>query len=261
MARKKREAEKPSKAWMDTYGDMITLMLCFFVMLYNPSEIDVTQLATITESLQMNQTDSPTGGMSLSAGRLADLGNIVSSLPSLEKGKSLGTTMKKAVSLFAPEIKSNKITITSDERGVVISLAADSFFEKGSAELNIDETRETLLRLSEFFNNPDLKDRRFRIEGHTDNTPIYQVYEQNEKLTEEGLGEETSQNQLFNSNWELSSQRAINVLYYLADFGVDENKFSIAGYADTRPKFDNSTPEGQAYNRRVDIIIIDEGHF
>ena len=42
MARKKREAEKPSKAWMDTYGDMITLMLCFFVMLYNPSEIDVT---------------------------------------------------------------------------------------------------------------------------------------------------------------------------------------------------------------------------
>ena len=159
------------------------------------------------------------------------------------------------------KIKSNKITITSDERGVVISLAADSFFEKGSAELNIDETRETLLRLSEFFNNPDLKDRRFRIEGHTDNTPIYQVYEQNEKLTEEGLGEETSQNQLFNSNWELSSQRAINVLYYLADFGVDENKFSIAGYADTRPKFDNSTPEGQAYNRRVDIIIIDEGHF
>ena len=44
-------------------------------------------------------------------------------------------------------------------------------------------------------------------------------------------------------------------------FGVDENKFSVAGYADTRPKFDNNTPEGQAYNRRVDIIILDEGHF
>lgn len=50
-------------------------------------------------------------------------------------------------------------------------------------------------------------------------------------------------------------------MYYLADFGVDENKFSVAGYADTRPKFDNNTPEGQAYNRRVDIIILDEGHF
>lgn len=266
MARKKREAEKPSKAWMDTYGDMITLMLCFFVMLYNPSEIDITQLATITESLQMNQTESPTGGMSLSTGRLSDLGNVVSSLPSLEKGKSLGTAMKKAVSLFAPDVKSNKITITSDERGVVITLAADSFFRKGSAELNIDETRETLLRLSEFFNYPELKNRRFRIEGHTDNTPVYQVYEEQEELQElldedDFSNDELSSNEQFRSNWELSSQRAINVLYYLADFGVDEKKFSIAGYADTRPKFDNSTPEGQAYNRRVDIIIIDEGHF
>lgn len=48
---------------------------------------------------------------------------------------------------------------------------------------------------------------------------------------------------------------------YLADFGVDEEKFSIAGYADKRPKFSNDTEEGRAYNRRVDIIILDEGHF
>ena len=254
--REKKEPEKPSTAWQGTYGDMITLMLCFFVMLYNPSEIDVTQLATITESLQMNQTEAPTGGMSLSTGRLAELGNTISSLPSLEKGKSLGTAMKKAVSLFSPEIKSNRITITSDERGVVISLASDAFFKKGSAELNIDETRETLLRLSEFFNYPELKERRFRIEGHTDNTPVTQLLSD-----DEDDNTDVKQIQKFISNWELSAQRAINVLYYLADFGVDENKFSVAGYADTRPKFDNNTPEGQAYNRRVDIIILDEGHF
>ena len=53
----------------------------------------------------------------------------------------------------------------------------------------------------------------------------------------------------------------MNVLHYLADFGVDEEKFSIAGYADKRPKFSNDTEEGRAYNRRVDIIILDEGHF
>ena len=66
---KKREPEKPSTAWQGTYGDMITLMLCFFVMLYNPSEIDVTQLATITESLQMHQTETTSGGMSLILGK------------------------------------------------------------------------------------------------------------------------------------------------------------------------------------------------
>ncbi len=242
MGRKSKEPEKPSSAWLGTYGDMITLMLCFFVMLYNPSEIDITQMATITQSLQMQETESVTGGLSLSAGQLSDLGNNINSLPSLEKGKSLGLAKKKAVSLFAPDIKSNKITITSDERGLIITLLSDNYFEEGSAELNINETRQTLLRLAEFFKSDELKDRRFRIEGHTDNVSV-------------------SEDSIYPSNWELSAARAVNVLHYLADYGVKENNFSVAGYADTRPKFSNDTAEGRAYNRRVDIIILDEGHF
>ena len=241
MAKKAKEPEKPSLAWQGTYGDMITLMLCFFVMLYNPSEIDVTQMATITQSLQMQQTETVTGGLSLSAGQLSDLGNKINSLPSLEKGKSLGTAKKKAVSLFAPDVKSSRITITSDERGLIITLLSDNFFEEGSAELNISETRDTLLRLADFFNSDELKGRRFRIEGHTDNV--------------------IANSENYPSNWELSAERAINVLHYLADYGVNENSFSVAGYADTRPKFSNDTAEGRAYNRRVDIIILDEGHF
>ena len=242
MAKEKKEPAKPSTAWQGTYGDMITLMLCFFVMLYNPSEVDVTQMATITQSLQMQETDTTSGGLSLSAGQLSDLGNNINSLPSLEKGKSLGLAKKKAVSLFAPDVKSNKITITSDERGLIITLLSDNFFEEGSAELNINDTRETLLRLADFFRSDELKGRRFRIEGHTDSTPV-------------------AENSIFPSNWELSATRAVNVLHYLADYGVRENDFSVAGYSDTRPKFSNDTAEGRAYNRRVDIIILDEGHF
>ena len=242
MGKKAKQPEKPSTAWLGTYGDMITLMLCFFVMLYNPSEVDVTQMATITQSLQMQETETTSGGLSLSAGQLSDLGNNINSLPSLEKGKSLGLAKKKAVSLFAPDIKSAKITITSDERGLIITLLSDNFFEEGSAELNINDTRETLLRLADFFRSDELKGRRFRIEGHTDNTPV-------------------AENSIFPSNWELSATRAVNVLHYLADYGVRENDFSVAGYADTRPKFSNDTAEGRAYNRRVDIIILDEGHF
>lgn len=242
MGKKAKQPEKPSTAWLGTYGDMITLMLCFFVMLYNPSEVDVTQMATITQSLQMQETDTTSGGLSLSAGQLSDLGNNINSLPSLEKGKSLGLAKKKAVSLFAPDVKSNKITITSDERGLIITLLSDNFFEEGSAELNINDTRETLLRLADFFRSDELKGRRFRIEGHTDSTPV-------------------AENSIFPSNWELSATRAVNVLHYLADYGVRENDFSVAGYSDTRPKFSNDTAEGRAYNRRVDIIILDEGHF
>lgn len=238
MGRKKREPERPSTAWQGTYGDMITLMLCFFVALYNPTEVDAVQLAALTASIQ---GDPNAGGQSLSAGRLADLGNTINTLPALEKGKSLGLAVKRAVSLFAPDVKSNKITLTSDERGLVITLAADSFFAQGSADLRIDETRETLLRLAQFLSAADLADRRFRIEGHTDNIPV--------------TGD------TFPSNWELSTARATNVLHFLSDYGVNEAQFSVAGYADTRPKVSNDTAEGRAYNRRVDIIILDEGHF
>lgn len=245
MAKEKKEPEKPSTAWQGTYGDMITLMLCFFVMLYDPSEVDTTMLAQIQSSIviQQDSIESPvtTGGMSLTAGRLADLGNTINSLPSVEKGKSLGLAKKKAVSLFAPERKSAKITVTSDERGIVISLASDNFFEEGSADLNIEETREILLKLSKFFQEPEIKNRRFRIEGHTDSTPV--------------------SNEKFPSNWELSAARAVNTLHYLSDFGVDEKRFSVAGYADTRPVFSNDSREEQAYNRRVDILILDDGHF
>lgn len=239
MARTKREPAKPSTAWQGTYGDMITLMLCFFVMLYDPSESDAVQMAALSASISNNNTG---GGISLSPGSLADLGNVVSSLPSLEKGKALGPAFKKAVSSFTPEIKSNKVTITSDERGLVISLASDAFFEKGSAELNLETSRETLLRLAQFFSLDEVKGRRWRIEGHTDSSPV-------------------DSSNPFPSNWELSASRAANVLHYLSDFGVDESQFSIAGYADTRPKFSNDTEEGRAYNRRVDVIILDEGHF
>lgn len=245
MAKKAKEPEKPSTAWQGTYGDMITLMLCFFVMLYDPTEVDITTLSQMQASLDIQseaiEAQSTSGGQSLSAGKLADLGNTISSLPSTENGKTLGLARKKAVSLFAPEIHSSKITVSSDERGLVITLASDTFFEEGSAELDINETRDVLIKLSKFFQDSELKNRRFRIEGHTDSNPV--------------------SSDVYESNWELSAARAANTLHYLADFGVDEQRFSIAGYADTRPMRPNDTKEGQAYNRRVDIIILDEGHF
>ncbi len=239
-----KQPEKPSTAWQGTYGDMITLMLCFFVMLYNPTEVDEVQLQQMTASIQGDPT---AGGQSLSSGRMADLGNSINSLPAMEKGKSLGLTEKRAVSLFAPDIKTDKITLSSDERGVVITLASDSFFRRGSAQLNIESVRDTLQTLAQFLSSSELLHdqdgniRKFRIEGHTDSSDEYK-------------GE-------YVSNWELSTARATNVLHYLADYGVDESRFSVAGYADTQPKFSDRTEEGRAYNRRVDIIILDEGHF
>lgn len=242
MARVKKKQELGGLAeWIVTYGDMITLLLVFFVALFDTTDADVIQINQMISSLNNIGMGASPGGNTLSAGKMAELGNSIATLPSMERGRLLATAKRKAVSLFQPEIRSNKVRITSDERGIVISLASDAFFRPASAAINIEETRGMLIRISELLKSPELEGRKFRIEGHTDDTP-------------------TDPAGPWFSNWELSSARSLNVLHYLTDFGVPERRFQVAGYAATVPIADNATEEGRAYNRRVDIIILDEGH-
>ena len=242
MARKKKEQSLGGIGeWVITYGDMVTLCLCFFIALFDTSESTTVQAEQLISSLNNIGMGGSTGGNTLSPGKLAELGNTIGTLPSMEKGRVLGTAKKKAVSLFQPEIKSNKVRISSDERGLVISLASDAFFRPASAELDIEETRTMLMRLAELLKSPELEGRKFRIEGHTDGTP-------------------TDPAGPWFSNWELSTARSLAVLHYLTDFGAQEGRFQVAGLAATVPIADDSTEEGRAYNRRVDIIILDEGH-
>jgi chemotaxis protein MotB len=241
MAKKKVALEEAKNDWIVTYSDMVTLLLCFFVALFEPNEADSTQIAAMISSLNNIGMGASTGGNTLSLGRSADLGNTIMSLPSLERGRSLGTALRKAISLFNPEIRSNKVRITHDERGLVISLASDILFNPASARINIEDTRDILLRLGTFLVSDELRGRKFRIEGHTDAVDV-------------------DPGGPWESNWELSTARSIAVLHYLADLGVEENRFQVAGFADTMPIAGNDTAEGRAYNRRVDLIILDEGH-
>lgn len=242
MAKKKKELSVGGIGeWVVTYGDMVTLLLCFFVALFNASDADVVQTEMLISSLNNIGIGGSTGGNTLSSGKLAELGNTVGTLPSMEKGKYLGTAMKKAVSLFQPEVKSNKVRVSSNERGIVISLASDAFFRPASAQINIEETRDLLVKLAGLLSADELKGRRFAIEGHTDSSPV------------DPAGP-------WESNWELSAARAINTLHYLSDFGVEERRFRVAGFADTIPLSSNNTEEGRAYNRRIDVIILDEAH-
>ena len=242
MAKKqKKDAGEASTAWLVTYSDMVTLMLCFFVALFNPDELDPSQLAAMISTFSNFGLGSNSGGNTLSVGKSADLGNTINALPAMDRGRSLGTTLRRAVSLFNPEVRSNKVKVTQDERGIVISLASDAFFNPASARVNIEETREILLRLASLLNSNEVALRKVRIEGHTDSVDV-------------------DPDGPWQDNWQLSAERARAVLRYLNDFGVEERRFQVAGFADTVPVSSNDTPEGRAYNRRVDIVIIDEGH-
>ncbi len=115
------------------------------------------------------------------------------------------------------------------------------FFEPSSADINVEDANGVLRKVASLLQHPDLENRRYRVEGHTDNIS-------------------TDPNGNYETNWELSTARANNILHYLVNLGVNEQRMQVAGLADTRPVGDNNTEEGRAVNRRVDIVILTEGH-
>lgn len=239
VPKKEKKCEKGSPKWLLSWGDLTTLLLTFFVMMYDTGSIDQVELQIVLSQFQGQ--GAQVGGNTLSKGKLAELGNTIASLPSTEKGTSLAKAKLAATSIFQPELKTKKVRVKEDERGLVISLASDAFFKQGSAEILIEDSRAMLQNLAQLLNSPEFGSRKFRIEGHTDSLP-------------------TDPNGKYPTNWELSSSRSANVLHYLVDFGVKESQFQVVGLADTVPLATNDTEDGRAYNRRVDVIILAEGH-
>jgi chemotaxis protein MotB len=238
--KKKKKALEGAPTWMTSFADMTNLVLTFFIALYALSLESLKQNeAIIGVAFQGFGTQS--GGATLQPGQMLDLGNNIMSFPSTEHGKSLAKAKKTATSIFQYEVKTRKVQIAEDERGLIISLSSELFFGPSSADLNMEEANGVLRKVAQLLNLPELSKNYFRVEGHTDSVP-------------------TDPKGPFQSNWELSTARATNVLHYLVNLGVDEQRLQAAGFADTRPIGDNDTEEGRAVNRRVDIVILTEGH-
>jgi chemotaxis protein MotB len=125
------------------------------------------------------------------------------------------------------------ITVSSQERGLVISLKDTLLFASGSDQLN-PEARKIIKQLG---NSLLAIPNHIRVEGHTDNLPI--------------------KNARIPSNWELSTLRATTVLHVLqGEVGIPPERLSVSGYGEYRPLASNDTPENRAKNRRVDIVIL-----
>lgn len=237
--KRQRKIEEGSPTWMTSFADMTNLLLCFFIFLYAFSQDSpkaAESMLGVFKTIGLRE-----GGNTVQQGKMSELGNTITSLPSMEKGEASGKAAKMAVSIFQQEIVSKKVRIKEDERGLIISLAADTFFAPSTAEIDIENAREPLQKIASFLAMSDLASKKFRIEGHTDSIP-------------------TDPAGPYPTNWELSAARSINVLKYLVEYGDDERQFQVAGYSDTVPLMDNTTEEGRAYNRRVDIVILSEGH-
>lgn len=227
--------------WLLTYGDMVTLVLTFFVLLYaTTTPATKTEMQLILAAFQ--GLGNLSGGNTLSEGKLAELGNTTQTLPSMTTGRSLAQARQAAVSIFEPEMLRRQVKVTQDERGLVISLASDAFFDSGSAELRREDAREVIRKLASLLQDY-AQTRPVRFEGHADSDP-----------TAGGK---------WSSNWSLASERAINTMLYTLEYVDDQGlrkKFSAASYGDVRPLVDEETREAKAENRRVDVVILSDGN-
>ncbi len=131
------------------------------------------------------------------------------------------------------EIARGDVSITMGKRGLVVTVVAEVLFDSGKAK--VKPQGQTVLNKVANVLGPLSED--IAIEGHTDNVPI--------KFSR------------WKSNWELSTQRALNVLHYFEDDkGVNPQRLSATGYGPYHPVASNDTPEGKQMNRRVEIIIL-----
>ncbi len=241
MAKKKKAEEGGGGApeWMTTYGDLVTLLMCFFVLLFAFSTIDKQKFVAVMQSFQGS------AGVLQSGQSLVPADMVFDGMPENKETKNeMSIELRKEMQEIKDAVEAFKeqnqvdldIAVSADMRGIMITLPDTALFDPAKADIK-KEAVDILTFMYELLMQEAFVDREIQIEGHTDNVPI-----------------NTPQ---FPSNWVLSAIRANNVLnFFIVDKKMSPKRFSIAGYGEYRPVESNDTVEGRAKNRRVDIVVL-----
>ncbi|MGI9862064.1 OmpA family protein [Moorella naiadis] len=242
-ARKGAHANKDNQErWLLTYSDLITLLMIFFVVMYAISDTNAQKLAALASSLTQTFTGAPATCVLPDGG----LPSVVPGIAPAPGDAAAGGTKESAELARAraelqqyiqQEGLEGQVTLRTEDRGLVVSMADAVLFPSGSAELTPDartilqQVGRALARLPNYL----------RVEGHTDNLPI--------------------NTPAFPSNWELSTARATNVVRVLvATAGIKPERLSATGYGEYRPVAPNDNEADRSRNRRVDIVVLKEAY-
>jgi chemotaxis protein MotB len=158
---------------------------------------------------------------------------VTAALHQTEPAPPLHASLDDLRHRLAAEIQAGKAEVHLENRGLVISLREAAYFPSGGDEVAPSEY-DSLSRIADTIRDMP---NSVELEGHTDSTPVH--------------------NRRFRSNWELSAARSIAMLeLFEQNFGIPADRFSVTGYAETKPVGPNDSAEGRARNRRVDIVIL-----
>ena len=262
MGRRKKKPEEHEnlERWLVSYADFITLLFAFFTTMYAISSVDAQKMGRMVLSMQAAFSSAifPASNSKIGLSNSGAMPPPQSSalFNSVVKNKELSKAQKMLQKLKTQDLVrikrenlarikqdlthiimddalKDKVKIVIKSRGIVVSLAEAGFFDSGKAVVK----KDSLPLLDKIANYLKGLPNFIRVEGHTDNVPIH-----------------TSR---FPSNWELSTARATYIVsYFIRNHGFDPRKLSAAGYGEYHPIDTNSTTEGRAKNRRVDIVIL-----
>lgn len=226
MRKKKHEEHENAERWLISYADFITLLFAFFVVMYATSSVNEGKLRAVADAI--NSAFNPFVTLSSTNIRLTEA-RIGTEMFDIDIKRYI--KIQETVEVIDPG--KNNITVSRDRRGLIIRVADTLVFETGRAEI-LSPHRPMLDKIAELLAEIP---NQVHVEGHTDNLPI-----------------RTPQ---FPSNWELSLSRAATIArYFIEQRSLDPRRFSVGGNGEFRPIASNNTPEGQAKNRRVDIVVL-----
>ncbi len=234
MARRKyHEEHENHEAWAIPYGDLVTLLLAFFVVMYAISSVNEGKYRVVADSLNAAFRGPATTTDPIQVGDKAatTVAAPIVQLPPDVKTMALRQLAQQATDALNPLIAQGLVDVQTGDGFVEISIRSDLLFASGAAKLAVDA--QTAIRmlgeaLRSFPNS-------IRVEGHTDNVPVASG--------------------AFASNWELSAARAASVVHMLVDSGVDPRRLSVVAFGEYRPVLPNTTPDGRNANRRVVLTI------
>jgi chemotaxis protein MotB len=226
--------------WLVSYADFITLLFAFFVVLYAFAKADHKKQAEISNAIDgafRSLGAFPDAKRNPSSGDKAVMPlNIVMGEDVMSPARVKNDLEHMRLELrqtLSNQVAHHTVSIELGRDGLVISLREAGFFNSGSAT----PRPETLDTLKQIVASVGQTPYDVRVEGHTDNIPIH--------------------TDKFDSNWELSSARALQIAkMVLATHTIAPDRISAAGYAEFHPVDSNDTPEGRAKNRRVDLVIL-----
>lgn len=229
MSRKKKKGDDINpNAWLDTYADTITLLLTFFILLYSMSSVDAKKLNQLSDALQKSLKGD------VKVEELSDINEVAT-----DGEKSAEQTQEDLVKKLNETIEANSFTdvikVREEDRGVVLQLDETILFDPGKADLK-KKSQDVLNMVTKIVK--DLPNDVL-IEGNTDDVPMF--------------------NKEFQSNWELSTARAVSVVkYFVSEKKLDPTKFAVKGYGEYKPLVENNSTKNRTINRRVDILIVKE---